>query len=59
VVISRLTWQKGMDVLLEAIDHLVGIGGRLALLGRAMRRWKRASTRPPRASRPRRRAHRL
>ncbi|MCB2077779.1 MAG: glycosyltransferase, partial [Novosphingobium sp.] len=29
----RLTWQKGMDVLLEAVDHLVGIGGRLALLG--------------------------
>ena len=33
VVITRLTWQKGMDVLLEAIDHMVGIGGRLALLG--------------------------
>ncbi|HEY0958686.1 MAG TPA: glycogen synthase GlgA [Novosphingobium sp.] len=33
IVISRLTWQKGMDVLLEALDHLVGIGGRLALLG--------------------------
>ena len=33
VVISRLTWQKGMDVLLEALDHLVGLGGRLALLG--------------------------
>jgi starch synthase len=33
IVISRLTWQKGMDVLLEAADHLVGIGGRLALLG--------------------------
>ena len=33
VVISRLTWQKGMDVLLQAIDHLVGCGGRLALLG--------------------------
>lgn len=33
IVISRLTWQKGMDVLLEAIDHLVGIGGRLAVLG--------------------------
>lgn len=32
-VISRLTWQKGMDVLLEAVDHLVGLGGRLALLG--------------------------
>ncbi len=33
IVISRLTWQKGMDVLLEAADHLVSIGGRLALLG--------------------------
>lgn len=33
VVITRLTWQKGMDVLCEAIDHCVGIGGRLALLG--------------------------
>jgi starch synthase len=33
IVISRLTWQKGMDVLVEVIDHLVGIGGRLALLG--------------------------
>lgn len=33
VVISRLTWQKGIDVLLEVIDHLVGLGGRLALLG--------------------------
>lgn len=33
VVISRLTWQKGIDVLLECVDHLVGLGGRLALLG--------------------------
>lgn len=33
VVISRLTWQKGIDVLVEALDHLAGIGGRLALLG--------------------------
>lgn len=33
IVISRLTWQKGMDVLLEVLDHLVGIGGRLTLLG--------------------------
>lgn len=33
IVISRLTSQKGMDVLLEGIDHLVGLGGRLAVLG--------------------------
>ena len=33
IVVSRLTWQKGMDVLGECLDHLVGIGGRLALLG--------------------------
>ena len=33
VVISRLTWQKGMDVLCEVLDHLVGLGGRLVLLG--------------------------
>ena len=33
IVVSRLTWQKGMDVLLTVLDHLVGIGGRLALLG--------------------------
>jgi len=33
VVISRLTWQKGADVVLEVLDHLVGNGGRLALLG--------------------------
>ena len=33
IVVSRLTWQKGIDVLLECLDHLVGIGGRLAVLG--------------------------
>ncbi|MEO8722751.1 MAG: glycogen synthase GlgA [Sphingobium sp.] len=33
IVVSRLTWQKGIDVLLEVLDHLVGMGGRLALLG--------------------------
>ncbi|WP_260923707.1 glycogen synthase GlgA [Novosphingobium sp. 9] len=33
IVVSRLTWQKGMDVLVEVIDHLVGMGARLAVLG--------------------------
>lgn len=33
IVVSRLTEQKGMDVLLDAVDPLVALGGRLALLG--------------------------
>jgi starch synthase len=32
-VVSRLTWQKGMDLLAEALPALVASGGRLALLG--------------------------
>lgn len=32
-VISRLTWQKGMDVLAGEFDRLVGSGLRLAILG--------------------------
>jgi starch synthase len=32
-VVSRLTWQKGMDVLAAASDALVQMGARLALLG--------------------------
>lgn len=32
-VVSRLAWQKGMDVLAECVDDLVAGGGRLALLG--------------------------
>ena len=32
-VVSRLTWQKGMDVLAGLADALVAMGGRLALLG--------------------------
>ena len=32
-VVSRLTWQKGMDLLADALDDLVMMGGRLALLG--------------------------
>lgn len=32
-VVSRLTWQKGMDILVDRIDELVQAGMRLALLG--------------------------
>ena len=33
VVISRLTWQKGMDVLAEAADGIAATGAQLAILG--------------------------
>jgi starch synthase len=33
IAVTRLTWQKGMDVLAGLTDFIVGIGGRLALLG--------------------------
>jgi starch synthase len=32
-VISRLTWQKGMDILAAVLDGLVGAGAKLAVLG--------------------------
>ncbi|MDQ0456258.1 glycogen synthase GlgA [Rhizobium paknamense] len=32
-IISRLTWQKGMDVLAEVADDLVADGGSLVILG--------------------------
>ncbi|GEO86037.1 glycogen synthase GlgA [Ciceribacter naphthalenivorans] len=32
-VISRLTWQKGMDLLAEVADTLVAAGGKLVILG--------------------------
>jgi len=32
-VVSRLTWQKGMDILADVVDDLVAFGGRLALIG--------------------------
>ena len=33
IIVSRLTWQKGMDLMIDTIDHLVGLGGKLAVLG--------------------------
>lgn len=32
-VVSRLTWQKGMDMLVDCVDGLVAGGGRLVILG--------------------------
>lgn len=32
-VVSRLTWQKGVDVLVSAVDAVIGAGARLAVLG--------------------------
>ena len=32
-VVSRLTWQKGMDILADTLDGLVAQGARLAMLG--------------------------
>jgi starch synthase len=31
--VTRLTWQKGFDLLLEALPGMVGLGGQLVLLG--------------------------
>ena len=32
-VISRLTWQKGIDLIVDAVEHVVAHGGRLVVLG--------------------------
>ena len=32
-VVSRLTWQKGMDLLAASFDGIVAVGARLAILG--------------------------
>ena len=32
-VVSRLTWQKGIDMLVEVVDDLIAAGGKLAVLG--------------------------
>jgi starch synthase len=33
VVITRLAWQKGVDVLIEALPDIVGLGAQVAVLG--------------------------
>ena len=32
-VISRLTWQKGIDLIVDSVEHIVAHGGRLVVLG--------------------------
>lgn len=32
-LISRLTWQKGIDLIVDSIEHIVAHSGRLAVLG--------------------------
>ncbi|KAA0701015.1 glycogen synthase GlgA [Neorhizobium sp. P12A] len=32
-VVSRLTWQKGMDLVADTVDEIVSLGGKLAILG--------------------------
>ena len=32
-MVSRLTWQKGLDLVPEVIDEIIDAGGRLAILG--------------------------
>ena len=32
-VVTRLTWQKGIDLLVDTTDFLVGLGAKLAVLG--------------------------
>jgi starch synthase len=32
-VVSRLSWQKGLDLLVDALPELLDVGGQLALLG--------------------------
>ena len=41
-VVSRLTDQKGMDLVLGSLPHLLGLGGQLALLGSGDRRLEQA-----------------
>lgn len=41
-VVSRLTWQKGMDVLAEVLDELVALGAKLAVLGSGDRELEEA-----------------
>ncbi|GKY86558.1 glycogen synthase GlgA [Sinisalibacter aestuarii] len=42
IVVSRLTWQKGIDLLIEALPAFIEAGGGLALLGSGERHLEQA-----------------
>lgn len=42
IVVSRLTWQKGIDLLIEALPQFIGNGGGLVLLGSGERELENA-----------------
>lgn len=50
-VVSRLSWQKGLDMVLESIETILSAGGQLALLGSGDRElvdgFRRAATAHP------------
>ena len=41
-MISRLTWQKGIDMLLEALPLVLGTGAQVAIIGQGERAMERA-----------------
>ena len=41
-VISRLTWQKGIDILLDALPLILGTGAQVAIIGQGERAMERA-----------------
>lgn len=43
-VVSRLTWQKGIDLLLSGLDRMLGSGARLAVLGSGDKSFEQAFT---------------
>ena len=48
-LVSRLTGQKGIDLVMDALPALLAGGGQLAVLGSGgTRRWRRVSGRRPR-----------
>ncbi len=41
-VVSRLTWQKGIDILLDALPLILGTGAQVAIIGQGDRPMERA-----------------